>query len=175
MDFGGSKKLKMRHGMYAAVIFLSAVLYHSGFIPDIGSASAMIMAPLCVSIAIHEKSIPSMAFGMLCGALWDLGVTQADGFYTVMMTAAGFICSSLSKFIVRKNLLSCLALTFLSVSLCSISYWGNFYLIKGYEGAWGLLLSYYLPSVIYTLVFGAVYYYITAYIVRNTKEKKRRI
>ena len=175
MDFIAQKNLRIRHVIFTVVIFLSAVLYHSGLIPEIGSASAMIMVPLCVSIAIHEKSIPSLAFGMLCGALWDLGVTQADGFYTVMMTCAGFICSSLSKFIVRKNLLSCVALTFLSAGICSVSYWGNFYLIKGYEGAWGLLLSYFLPSVIYTLVFAAVFYYTIGYIVRHTREKKKRI
>lgn len=173
MDFWGGINLRIRRSLFAVLIFLSAVCYHSGLIPRISSASAMIMVPLCVAVSLHEKSLPAMGFGILCGALWDLGTTQADGYYTVMLAAVGFISSSLSTFFVRKNLMSCLLLTLVSVSVCNLGYWGFFFLRKGYEGSWQLLFDYYLPSAVYTLIFGAIFYYVVGYIVKNTKEKKK--
>lgn len=175
MDFSERRKLRIRRALFFALAILSAVTYHSGLIPEIFFAAPMVMAALCVAVALREKSIPSMAFGALCGALWDLGTTQADGFYTVILAMAGFICGSLSSFFVRNNLFSCLVLTFFTSGFCTLSYWGVFFLRKGYEGAWGLLLSYCLPSVIYTTAFAVVFYYAVDFIVKNTKEKKKHL
>lgn len=173
LDFGNRKNLYKKYGLYALVIIISAVCNLSGFIPDVFSAEAMIMVPLCVAIALHEKSIPGMAFGVLCGALWDISSAQADGYYTVMLATAGFIAGSLSAFLMRNNVFSCILLTFTSTAVCNIVHWVLFYLRKGYDGAFSILFRYYLPSAVYTLVFGAIFYYVINYIYKETKQKKK--
>lgn len=174
MEFIGNRNIYKKYALYTLVIFLAAVCNNSGFVPNVFSLDAMLMVPLCVNIALHEKSMPGMCFGILCGALWDLGSTQADGFYTVMLTATGFICGSLAAFFVRNNLMSSLLLTFLSVSLCNIGHWVLFYLLKGYDGAFTVLFSYYLPSAVYTLVFAVIFHYVIRFIYKATKLKKIR-
>ena len=173
MEFTGRKNLYKKYALYALVIFLAAVCNNSGFVPSAFSLDAMVMVPLCVAVALHEKSIPGMCFGILCGALWDLGSTQFDGFYTVLLTVVGFVCGSLSSFFVRNNIMSSLLLTFVSTVFCNTAHWSLFYLRKGYDGAFSVLFSYYLPSAVYTLVFGAIFYYVISYIYKATKIKKR--
>ena len=158
---------------FAVLIFILAVMGKSGFIPKFSSVSPMLMVPLTVIIALYEKSVPGMAFGVLCGALWDLTATTPDGFYTVLLAAAGFICGSVSTFFVRTNLFSALLLTFFTASGCSLLHWGMFFLWKGYDGAFGVIFSYYLSSVIYTLILSVIIYYIITYIVKRTKENKK--
>ena len=158
---------------FVVLIFVLAVIGKSGFIPEISSVSPMLMVPLTVIIALYEKSIPGMSFGILCGALWDLTAATPDGFYTVLLAAAGFICGSASTFFVRTNLFSALLLTFFTASGCSLLHWGMFFLWKGYDGAFGVIFSYYLPSVIYTLILSVIIYYIITYIVKHTKENKK--
>ena len=130
-----------RRIVFVALIFVVAVLAKSGFIPRLSSVSPMIMVPLTVAIALYEKSIPGMAFGILCGALWDLSATTPDGFYTVLLAVAGFVCGSLSSFLVRTNLLSSLLLTLFTAGGCSLIHWGLFFLRKGYDGAFGVIFS----------------------------------
>lgn len=173
MEFTGKRNIYKKYALYSLVIFLSAVCNNSGFVPVVFSLDAMLMVPLCVIIALHEKSIPGMCFGILCGALWDLGSTQADGFYTVLLAVVGFICGSLSAFFVRNNLLSSLILSFISVCFCNTAHWLMFYLRKGFDGAFRVLFEYYLPSAVYTLIFAAIFYYVISYIYKSTKLKKK--
>ena len=163
-----------RRLIFTALIFTVVIMKKSGFIPLLFSVSPMTMVPITVIIALYEKSIPGMMFGILCGSLWDLTATTPDGFYTVLLAVAGFVCGSLSSFVVRTNLLSSLLLTFFTGAGCSILHWIFFFVWKGYDGAFSVLFTHYLPSVIYTLIFGVVVYYIIDYIEKNTKEKKKR-
>ena len=164
-----------RRAVFVALIFISAVAAQTGFVPSLFSASPMIMVPLCVIIALYEKSIPGMVFGILCGALWDLMSATPDGFYTVLLATAGFVVGSLSSFFLRTNLLSALLLTFLVSGTCGLFHWGLFFVIKGYDGTFSVLFSHYLSSVAYTLLFGAVFYPVISYIVKHTAEKKKYI
>ena len=162
-----------RRLIFTALIFAVSVFSKTGFVPQLFSVSPMIMVPLTVIIALYEKSIPGMAFGILCGALWDLTAATPDGFYTVLLAIAGFVCGSLSAFFVRTNLLSSLLFTFLTAGGCSLIHWGLFFLRKGYDGAFSVLFRHYLSGTVYTLVFGVIFYCVVTYIVKHTKEKKK--
>lgn len=162
-----------RRLLFIALIFAITVIEKSGFIPMPFSVSLMTMVPITVIIALYEKSIPGMMFGILCGALWDLTATTPDGFYTVLLAVAGFVCGSLSSFLVRTNLLSSLLLTFFTGTGCGVLHWIFFFASKGYENAFSVLFTYYMPSVLCTLIFCVIVYYIIDYIAKNTKEKKK--
>ncbi len=173
MDLWGGKKLKIRRILFALLILLTAVFFHCGFIPDFFSVPAMVLIPLIVSIAMNEKSLQSMFFGLFAGALWDMGSAAADGYFTVLLAATGFLASSLNSFLIRKSLRSCLILTLGFGSLINFSYWLLFFLRRGYEGALGALFEFYLPSAVYTALFALIYYYLVSAICKDTKEKKK--
>lgn len=175
MSFWGGKNKRIRRCLFVLLIFITALFHHSGFIPKLFSVPAMALVPLCVCIAMNERSIPGLLYGLLCGALWDMGSAQADGYFCVALTAVGFLTGALSSFLVRNNIRACLLLSFGATTFCNVGYWLLFIVRKGYDGAMSVLINYYIPSILYTMVFAVIFYYITAFIVNKTKEKKKTL
>lgn len=175
MSFSGGRKRRIRYFLFAGLIVLTAVFQHTGFIPELSSVPAMALVPLCVCIAMHERSIPGLFFGLLCGVLWDFASAAGDGFFSVTLAATGFVTGAIITFFMRKNIYSCLLLSFLAVGVCNISYWLLFIVRKGFEGASVLLWKYYVPSMFYTLIFAVLFYYIVGFIVKQTKEKQKHL
>ncbi len=173
MRFASPRKIYIRRALTVILIFATALFQHSGFLPELFGASAMLLVPLTVCVAMFERSIPGMCFGVIAGLLWDFATAKGDGFFSVMLTVVGFVSGALITFVFRNNIRSALILSFGALSLCNISYWLMFVLRKGYEGAFDVLFSRYLPSVLYSLIFVFVYYYIVSFIFKATAEKKR--
>lgn len=175
MSFFEGRKKQLRYIIFAVLIALTAVLQQTGIIPQLSSVPAMALVPLCVSIAMNERSMPGLMFGLLCGVLWDSSSAAGDGFFSVTLAVTGFVTGALFTFFMRKNIYSCLLVSFGALGFCNIGYWLLFVVKKGYEGAGILLWKYYLPSMIYSLVFAVIFYYLTDFIVRHTKEKQKHI
>ncbi len=173
MRFASSRNIYIRRALTVLLVFMTALFQHSGFIPEIFGAPAMLLVPLTVCIAMFERSIPGMCFGVLAGLLWDFATARGDGFFSVMLTAVGFFSGALVTFIFRNNIRAALLISFGALTVCNVSYWFMFILRKGYEGGFDVLFSRYIPSVFYSLIFVFVYYYIIRLIFKSTSEKGR--
>lgn len=172
MRFASSRNIYIRRALTAVLIFATALIQHTGIVPDIFGVSAMLLVPLTVCVAMFERSMSGMCFGVLAGILWDFASVRGDGFFAVILTVIGFFSGALVTFIFRNNIRSALIISFAALLFCNVSYWLMFILNKGYEGAWDVLFSRYLPSVLYSLVFTFVFYYLISLIVKYTGEKK---
>ncbi len=173
MRFSSLRNIYIRRALMAALIFAAALIQHTGIIPEILGVPAMILVPLTVCVAMYERSIPGMCFGVLAGILWDFASVRGDGFFAVILTAIGFVSGALVTFVFRNNIRSALIISFGSLLFCNISYWLMFILNKGYEGAWDVLFSRYLPSVLYSLIFTFIFYYIVSAIVKYSARRKK--
>ncbi len=171
MRFASSRNIYIRRAITAVLVFVTALFQHSGFIPELFGAPAMLLIPLTVCIAMFERSIPGMCFGVLAGLLWDFAASGGDGFYSVMLTAVGFVSGALVTFVFRNNIRAALLISLGALSFCNIAHWCMFILRKGYEGGFELLFSRYIPSVFYSLIFVFIYYYIVSLIFKVTAEK----
>lgn len=171
MRFAFSRNVYIRRLLMALLVFLTALFQHSGFIPELFGAPAMLLVPLTVCIAMFERSIPGMCFGVLAGVLWDFALSGGDGFFSVMLTAVGFMSGALVTFLFRNNIRAALLLSLGALSSCNVFHWLMFIVRKGYEGGAELLFSRYIPSVIYSMVFVFVYYYIVSLIFKATSER----
>ena len=174
MRFTSSRNKYIRRALTVCLVFATALFQHTGLLPSVLGAPAMALVPLTVCIAMYERSIPGMCFGVLAGLLWDFATSGGDGFFAVILTATGFFSGMLVTFVFRNNIRSALIISFLSLSICNISYWVIFILRKGYEGAFDVLFTRYLPSVLYSLVYVFIYYYIVSLISRITSENKKQ-
>lgn len=163
----------IRRALIALLIFLTALFQHSGIVPTLFSAPAMLLVPLTVCVAMYERSIAGMCFGTLAGLLWDFASARGDGFFAVILTAAGFFTGALVTFIFRNNIRSALLLSFTALSLTNISYWLMFIFRKGYEGAGEVLRNIYIPSIFYSLIFTFLFYYSVRLIHQLTAEKPK--
>ena len=173
MKFADNKNLYIRRVLFVLLIVLTAVFQHTkGAVPSFFGAKAFLLIPVTVCIAMFEKSMGGLSFGVLAGVLWDFATVRGDGFYAVMLALAGYTAGVAVAYIMRNNIFSALLLSAGASAFVSIGYWVVFILLKGYEGAWGVLFSFYLPSALYSFIFTAGYYYLVRAIVKATTDKK---
>ena len=173
MKFADNKNLYIRRVLFVLLIVLTAVFQHTkGAVPSLFGAKAFLLIPLTVCISMFEKSMGGLSFGVLAGVLWDFATVRGDGFYAVMLALAGYTAGVAVAYIMRNNIFSALLLSAGASAFVSIGYWLVFILAKGYEGAWGVLFSFYLPSALYSFIFTAGYYYLVRAIVKATTDKK---
>ena len=174
MKFADNKNLYIRRALFALFLAITAVFQHiGGAVPTIGTAKAFILIPLMVCIAMYEKSMGGLSFGILAGVLWDFATVRGDGFYAVVMALAGYAAGALTVYVLRNNIFSALILSAGASLFVSTVYWFVFIFLKDYEGAWNILGSFYLPSAVYSVAFTAVYYYLVRFIVKLTTDKKQ--
>ncbi len=163
----------IRKILLLALVAVTALFQHTdGAIPVLFGTRAMLLVPLVVAIAVHERSMNGLIYGALAGILWDFATVRGDGFFSVGLCGIGFICGCLVTYIMRNNLVTSLLLSGASIFAVNTVYWFMFIFRKGYEGAADVLFGYYLPSVLYTLIFGVVYYYLVGFIHKATAKKK---
>lgn len=169
MNFSPSKEIGIRRVLFVLVAVLSALIQHTpGFNLSIGLISPMLLVPFVVCVAMYERTLTGLAFGVLAGALWDFASTGADGMFTLMLSTIGFGTGVIITFYIRNRLVSAVALTFVSSLAVSVAYWMIFVLRKGFDGTWIILLTRFLPVAVYSTLFVFVYYYLVGFIIKAT-------
>lgn len=162
-----------RRCLLLAVAVITAIIQHTpGFNLKIGTLSPMLLVPFVVCVAMYERSLTGLIYGLVSGALWDFASSGADGMYTLMLTTIGFGTGIVVTLYVRKKLVSALALSLASSVAVSVAYWLVFILRKGYEGSFGILLTHFLPLAVYSAIFAVGYYYIIGLIIKATSKNE---
>ena len=133
MKFADNKNLYIRRALFIVLIALTAVFQHTdGAVPSIFGAKAFLLIPLTVCIAMNEKSMGGLSFGILAGVLWDFATVRGDGFYAVVLALAGFTAGAAVTYLVRNNVFAALLLSLGACSFVTVSYWLIFILMRGY-------------------------------------------
>ncbi len=111
----------------------------------------MLLIPAVICIAMFERDIAGMFFGLFAGALWDMHASGAS-FNALFLLTVGFICGTLINTIMRNNIVTALLLTVIFVPVYEIGYWFFHYIVVGLDMAGFMFLRYYLPGIAYTVV-----------------------
>lgn len=164
MHYGNNKPKYIRYGIYAAVIGLSFLLQCSNIaLPEILGARAFLLLPLSVCIAMHEREIPAAIFGACCGILWDT-VAGVEGFNALVIMILSAVCSILISHLMQNNIVTAFVLSSATVALYELLY---VIVNLGFGGAgnpFRQIITFYLPSFLYTMVFVPVFYYIITHV-----------
>ncbi|MBQ6263835.1 MAG: hypothetical protein IJK60_00100 [Clostridia bacterium] len=135
----------------AALVLIFSVLQNTPkLFPSFFGAKAFLLIPAVVSVAIFEKDTGGIFFGLFAGALWDICASGSD-YYAVFLVTVGFVCGSLLNNIMRPNILTNLLLTAVWTAIFCLGHWIVRYIISGIDSAAHALLTYYLPSFIWTV------------------------
>lgn len=146
------KKLILRRICLALILLLISVVQNTdGFFPQIFGVRALLLIPAVVCIAMFERDIFGMLFGLFAGALWDISASGAS-FNALFLLTVGFLCGTLINTIMRNNVVTAFLLSSASCIVYNIGYWLFHYIIGGIDSAVYMLLRYYLPSIAYTVV-----------------------
>ena len=171
MNFSPSREMGIRRGLFVLVAVITAMIQHTpGLRLSLGSVSPMLLVPFVVCVAMYERSMTGLAYGVLAGALWDFASTGADGMFTLMLTTIGFGVGIVITFYVRNRLFSAVVLTFAASCAVSVAYWLMFVLRKGFDGMWSVLVFRFLPIALYTTFFVFIYYYLIGFIIKATSK-----
>ncbi len=176
MKRSDNRLLVLRHIIFAALIVLAAVIQQTDFFfSSFGGARLILLAPLMVAIAMHERSLPALFLGLFAGVLWDSASVTVDGFYAVMLASVGFGCCVLVILKLRNNIFSCLLLSFVSLLVVVTVYWLLFFVLKGYGSYTYVYMKYYFSSAVYSMIFVFPIYYLVRAVFRMTAPERKRI
>lgn len=176
MNFSNNRRLYIKRIIFALLIILTAVLQNTkGAIPQISGVCAMITVPLVVCIAMFEKSVAALLFGFFAGAMIDMTSITADGFFAAVLVIVAFAVSVLLIFYMRKNIFSCLLMSFIAILFVNTMYWLLFIVLMKVESPVYIYFRYYFPSVFYTFVFTPIYYYLVRFTAVKTAPERKHI
>ena len=147
------KKLIYRRLCLALILLALSVLQNTdGFFPQIFGVRALLLIPAVVCIAMYERDIWGLILGLFAGALWDITASGAS-FNAFYLMTIGFLCGTLINTIMRNNIVTAMILSALATVIYNVGYWAFSFLAGGMDSSPFMLFRYYLPSVIYTVLF----------------------
>lgn len=169
MHYDDNKPKYIRYAIYAGIMIFSFILQSSGIsLPEICGARPLLIIPLCVCVAMHEREIPASIFGAAGGILMDTA-SGTEGFNALILTVLCAVCSILISHLMQNNIVTALVLCSGTVAVYEL-----FYIIVnyGFGGAGNVLtqvFTFYLPVFVYTLLFVPVFYYIIRHVFTTHK------
>ncbi len=158
MHYGDNKPKYIRWAIYCALLAVSVLLQNSACgLLEVFGARVFISIPLCIAVAMFEREVPAAIFGAFAGALWDVS-SGVDGFNAVVLMALCAVSSLLISHLMRNNVVTAFVLGAGSIAAYEIVYiavrfWGAGNPIRQ-------IITFYLPSLIITVVFVPVCYFI---------------
>ncbi len=157
MHYGDNKPKYIRWAIFALLLVGACVLQNSsGGMLEIFGARVFLVIPACVSVAMFEREVPSAILGAFAGALWDIS-SGADGYNALIIMLLCACVSLLISHLMRNNIVTALVLgagatiVYEFIYIIRIAFSGN----PIYR-----ILTFYLPSLILTVVFVPVCYYV---------------
>ena len=143
----------LRYFTYALEIVILYVLSGiPGFLPAINGVKPLLILPVAITIAVFEKEIPAMAFGLACGALCDIGYSDTIGFYTISLTILCFFFGYCARNFFVTNFSNAMAIGFTTIPIL-ISLYFLFFVNGTVPHAGDLFLRHYIIRILYTAVF----------------------
>ena len=163
------KKIRIkRYLMYALIIFASHILQNTIFIfPPLFSVRPILLISVAVCIAVFEGEIIGAAAGLFAGALWDTVTVTADGYNALYLVVVCAICGVLLRVFMRNNIITYIIMNTVITVLYILSYVLFFVATRALGGEGQLLLRYYLPMGIYTLVLTPFWYILIRAVYRK--------
>ena len=124
-----------------------------GCIPAPWNIRAQLVIPFVVCVGASRGEMTGLVYGLLAGLMWDSVSPEMWGYHTFILAVAGCLSGLTVKYLFRKNAGSVIFLCGMVLVLYLFLYWFFFIAMRGYEGAWRILLFNYLPSTVYTMIY----------------------
>ncbi len=165
------KNLIIRRICLALILLLISVLQSTdGFFPQIFGVRALLLIPCVVCIAMYERDVWGMIFGLFAGALWDVFAAGAS-YNALFLLAVGFGCGTLINTIMRNNIVTATLLTFIASLFYNIIYWLFHFVFQDLDSAAFMLLRQYLPCVLYTVILTPIIFLVVRAIEKKFTEE----
>lgn len=148
------KNLKIyRYLAYSIEILLLFILGTTpSFLPEIYGATPCLLISLAITIAVFEAEVPAMIFGLVCGALTDLGYSNSIGIYTVLLTIFCFIIGFCANNIITIKFWNILLIALFVCALTISLHFVFAHLIHSYSDMGTYFVNHYISRIVQTFV-----------------------
>lgn len=148
-------KLKfLRYVAYAIeIIVLYVISGTPGFMPEIMGAKPLLLLPVAITIAVFESEITAMIFGLICGALCDVGFGTDIGFYTITLTLLCFAFGYCARNFFVTNFVNAMVIGSVTVTVLLVLHFLIFAVGSEMPNLGAHFLRHYLIRILYTLLF----------------------
>lgn len=168
------KRLIIRRTIYAVLLIAAAVIQNTpGLLPEPFGLRQLGVTVMVVCIAMCERELAGMFLGLLAGVALD-ATGGAQGINAIMLTAFGFFCGMLVNNLIRNNIVTALIFSALALLVYTFVYWIVFVAAAGVSGAGRILLTVSLLSVLYTLIFVPLWFWLIRFIHRRLPSEVKR-
>lgn len=169
--YNEDKANRTRRIKLAAVIFVTFILQNNQYIfPRPTAVPVMLLVPLTVCIGMFERELWGMFFGLFAGVLLDAFSAESLCFHSIALTCIGFVSGLLITGIFRNNMKTFYLFTTGALLIYNTLYFLIFYCHKAAHEADYVYVNVYFASVIYTLLFAFVFYFLVRYLFSSDKK-----
>ncbi len=166
------KRIYIRRAWLAAAVLIASVLQNTkGMFPQVFGVRALLLIPFVTAIAMYERDIAGIFYGLFAGALWDI-FAAGNNFNAIYLVVVGFACGTLINTIMRSNFVTHAILSGGFTLIYCLGYWLYHYVIFNLDKAAVMLMRYYIPAVIYTLVLSPLVFFIVRAIEKRYRTEQ---
>lgn len=156
-----NKNTYIRRLLLAAGLVIVALLQNTnGLLPSFLGIRAMPLVSAVVCIAMFEREMTGMFFGLFAGLLWDSAASTHGHLHAVLLTVIAFACSALITHLFRNNFITATLFTGGALLIYNIICIIRDLVIGSHMDAAYTILTFYIPSGAYSLLFVAVFYFL---------------
>ena len=160
-------KLK-RYVIYGIALLLAHIFQNSLTIfPEILSVRPVLLISFSVCIAMFEGEVLGAVVGLVAGALWDTVTVTADGYNALFLMLACAFCGVMLRIFMRNNIMTYVMMNTGITLVYFLSYVLFFITARGIDNGTEMLLRYYLPMSLYSVVIAPVGYLLIRWVNRK--------
>lgn len=160
-----------RIGFVLLILIVGVIQNTPHMFPTVFGAHAFLLIPTVVCISMFERDLAATLMGIFAGAVWDATAARGDGFNALFLMIVATVVGLLINYLMRNNLSTALLLSSVAIVLYAVLHWFIFIICRGVEGGLLLLVTFYLPSVVYTFIFTPIFYILMRKFLRKLKER----
>lgn len=132
--------------------------------PELFGAKPALTVCVALTVAVYEREIPAMIFGMLAGILTDLGYTNNIGLFTISLTVICFIVGYAANNLIVAKFLNFLLYAAVAVGFLFMLYFLVRFVIPGIEDIWLYFNEHLVSRMVQTYLWSIPFYFINRYI-----------
>lgn len=154
-----------RYLAYALELMLAFALTATpGLMPDIFGAKPVLAVCVALTVAVYEREIPAMIFGMIGGILTDVGYSSSIGVFTIALTVICFIVGYAANNLIVAKFLNYLLYAAVAVGILFMLYFLVQFIIPGTADAWRYFSAHIASRMAQTFLYSIPFYFINRFI-----------
>lgn len=154
-----------RYLSYVIEIILVHILSSTpNLFPELFGGKPTLLIVVAISIAVFEREISAMIFGLICGILIDFGFSNAIGTFTIGLTVICFILGYAANNIIVSRTWNMMLCSFVVILILFSLHFLFTYHLKGYGDDLNYILNHYVSRMIQTFIFSPLFYFLNKFL-----------